>query len=1135
MLLLAFVIAFGCKVYVGAAVSGTVTATTLFVRTGPAEGYPKLVVDGTAVYLSRGDSVYISHSTNGWYYITASFNGTRVNGYVSANYIMANGAVPTAAPSNTPTPTPTPRPTSTPTPTPKATQAPANVLLSGFPRPGKVTASKLNVREDAYAGADKITGLERGTAITIQGVKKNDAGEYWYQISFMAEGSMKTGYVSSAYIEVAAPTATPTPTATPKPTATPVPDSVENVVAGSFPRTGRVTASSLNVRRDAGTSKTAITSVTNGTIVSILSAKKDDAGDYWYQISFTQSGVVRTGYVHSDYIAVEKLKPTATPTATSTPVPTTVPTNTPEPTKAPQGTLTPTPTPTPEVTLVGEPITKEDVELNNAEYYYPARVNTYQLNLRKEPTSTAEKIAQIAENTQVMIINEHVNGAYVWYRVAVKLDGVVVYGYMSSGYVSLLFQNTITGKLDTDERIRMRDEASESGAYVKTKENSIISLREDDLVTIIGEVRSDEGRWYKVRVEKSGSFYEGYVPAIYVRLTEGTEATPVPTQPVGPTPTPTPQETMAPQETLTPTPATTPVPTQPIGPTPTPTPVMSPTPTLSPTPTPLPKAKTIKVNGENYPVNEAGTLTGYGRYSEEDGNIVVYKTPGMPYKVLYDYRGGVICITSDVKLELYNKYKTPENKTYWHAGFFYNGVKYYGYVQSMWVDVLSEDELKAMEQEITGSSSDFENYLNLQGFPESYKPYLRMLHAEYPNWIFEADQTYLDWNTVIEEESIAGKNLISNNKSVEWKSLETGAYDWTKDQFILYDGSTWVTASQAAIAYYMDPRNFLNETNIFMFEVLRYADDYQDEKGVENILKGTPFYNKTFTYTDENNKKITMTYAEAFIAAAEYSGVSPYHLAARVKQEVVTSSATASNSVTGTVKGYEGLYNFYNIGAYHSTAAGGAIANGLKYAKNGATNNEILNIASMIPWTNPYRAIVGGAYILGANYISRGQDTIYLQKFNVTDSSTFYHQYMANVEAPYAESKKTAAAYEDMKDLPIVFSIPVYIGMPNEAAPAPKKQLNPNNWLKTLQVYDAQGKEMQLTPTFNLKADQMYYLVVDEDDFMIQIEAEPVSSKATVTGTGFYALVSGSGTDIVIRVEAESGDVREYQLMIIRP
>ena len=331
----------------------------------------------------------------------------------------------------------------------------------------------------------------------------------------------------------------------------------------------------------------------------------------------------------------------------------------------------------------------------------------------------------------------------------------------------------------------------------------------------------------------------------------------------------------------------------------------------------------------------------------------------------------------------------------------------------------------------------------------------------------------------------------------------------------------------------MDPRNFLNESNIFMFEVLRYASAYQDENGVENILTNTPFQYQYYTYTDDYGNRNMLSYAQTFIAAAEYSGVSPYHLAARVKQEVVTSSKTASNSVSGTVKGLEGLYNFYNIGAYHSTAAGGAIANGLKYAKNGASNNDELNDASLIPWTNPYNAIVGGAHILGVNYINRGQDTIYLQKFNVTGNSTYYHQYMANVEAPYAESKKTASAYKDMETLPIVFSIPVYFDMPEEPVAVPEQTGNPNNWLKTLQVFDEEGKDLQLTPTFNLKTDQVYYLVVDAETSMLQVEAEAVSSSALVLGTGFHGLEYGSNT-VMITTVAENGDVRDYVIIIVR-
>jgi hypothetical protein len=227
------------------------------------------------------------------------------------------------------------------------------------------------------------------------------------------------------------------------------------------------------------------------------------------------------------------------------------------------------------------------------------------------------------------------------------------------------------------------------------------------------------------------------------------------------------------------------------------------------------------------------------------------------------------------------------------------------------------------------------------------------------------------------------------------------------------------------------------------------------------------------------------------------------------------------------VTGLEGLYNFYNIGAYHSNKPGGAVANGLKYAKNGTTDSA-LNALFRIPWDSPYDSIVGGAYSIGKNYIKRGQNTIYLQKFNMTTTSTYSHQYMANVEAPYAEAKKTLAAYSGMMNVPIVFSIPVYYNMPGVASPIPTPALNPNNWLKTLEV-----DGYSLTPTFEFSLNQPYSIIVDCNVEAIDISATAVSKKATIIGTGNYHLQLGNN-QIIITVVAEDGNMREYLINVIR-
>lgn len=328
------------------------------------------------------------------------------------------------------------------------------------------------------------------------------------------------------------------------------------------------------------------------------------------------------------------------------------------------------------------------------------------------------------------------------------------------------------------------------------------------------------------------------------------------------------------------------------------------------------------------------------------------------------------------------------------------------------------------------SEADFEKSMTAQGFPESYKPYLRALHQKYPYWQFKAFKTGVKFQDALTAESKLGENLISNSKSEAWKSKEAGAYDSATGTWKVFDGSTWVAASKEAIAYYMDPRNFLNDRTVFMFESLEYQPEYQTAAGVNKILSNTPFYGKSFSYVDTTDNKTnrSITYTNAFLAAAKINGVSPYHLASRVKQEVVTSATTTSIAVTGTNSSYPGIFNFYNIGA---TSGSNPAVNGLKWASSGTTY--------LRPWTDRYRSIVGGAQYIGQSYIQKGQNTGYLEKFNLTANSRYSHQYMTNVEAAYSEAIKTKNAYAGLMDASsIVFSIPVFTEMPSSPCAAPQ-------------------------------------------------------------------------------------------------
>ena len=300
--------------------------------------------------------------------------------------------------------------------------------------------------------------------------------------------------------------------------------------------------------------------------------------------------------------------------------------------------------------------------------------------------------------------------------------------------------------------------------------------------------------------------------------------------------------------------------------------------------------------------------------------------------------------------------------------------------------------------------------------------------------------TNLDWNNVIQQESQFGKNLVPKTYSDNWKNTTPGQYNVEVD-------SGWVDSSELAVKYAMDPRNFLNEVRIFQFETLSYNSSANNINSIEKILYGTEFYQNRVSYLDNKGNMINTneTYSELILRGGQKSAVSTYHLASRIKQEV--GPFLSHSSISGKVSGYEGLYNFYNIGATSSIEPMGAIKNGLQFAKDGKGASQTTKNKYLIPWNNKEKAISGGGIFIGSSYIQVGQNTVYLQKFDVNDdrgSNLFSHQYMTNVLAPYQEAKSIYNGYQKngILDLPISFIIPIYNNMPGLQSESPNINLN---------------------------------------------------------------------------------------------
>lgn len=310
-----------------------------------------------------------------------------------------------------------------------------------------------------------------------------------------------------------------------------------------------------------------------------------------------------------------------------------------------------------------------------------------------------------------------------------------------------------------------------------------------------------------------------------------------------------------------------------------------------------------------------------------------------------------------------------------------------------------------------------------------YKERLTNLKKEHPNWTFTIYYTGIDWNTAItnESEGLHSRSLVQN-KSGEWICSTCGNK--------VYDSGGWMCASKKAVANLMDPRNYLTTNYIFQFEKLSYDEDMYTVEGIEKVLNGTFMYQTSINTYYNNDNFEDIKFSEAIIEAANSSGVSPYYLAARIRQEI---GINGSDSVYGTYEGYEGIYNFYNIGANSGEKP---IENGLKYASNTTLGKYLL------PWNDPAKAIKGGAIWIAANYISIGQDTLYFQKFDVVSNGTTYytHQYMQNIFAAKSEGYTTYNAYNKLGLLNnnYNFVIPMYENMPKALSEEPSNTIDLN-------------------------------------------------------------------------------------------
>ena len=486
-------------------------------------------------------------------------------------------------------------------------------------------------------------------------------------------------------------------------------------------------------------------------------------------------------------------------------------------------------------------------------------------------------------------------------------------------------------------------------------------------------------------------------------------------------------------------------------------------------------------------------------YITATAGLKVRKDAGTSYGIVTTLKYNTEVIVTDTK-------KTSDSSKGCPSGNWYyiTSASTKGYACTSYVNVVDNKEVSSSEI-AKMTDAEFEDYLIAEGFPTSYFQKLKALHKSHPNWVFKGVKSKYTWANALSQQNQNGRSLYQvNSNGVKnglqgYLNTDSAYYNYSTDKFVAKDGSTWFQASSQTIAYYMDPRNFLTESGIFMFEDLTYYKSYQNNDLIKKILY-TDFYKDFIKY---------------YIEAAEKHNVSPVYLSALSRQEVGLDSSTATSGKAGEYNGvnYNGYYNFYNIGA---SSGKNPVYNGLAYAKEAG-------------WNTQQKAIVGGAEWIVNGYISKGQYTRYFQKWNTSPTTTtgIWHQYMTDIHALVGPSSTTAASYKSMgiTNEALVFTIPIYEGIPVSTSLPPTG--NPNNWLKDIKVDEKTIPNFKdSTTTYNLGN-------VPYTTSSIGVSTTTINTNASVDGDGKINLSVGKNT-IKLLVTAQNGAKRTYTLTIIR-
>lgn len=138
-----------------------------------------------------------------------------------------------------------------------------------------VIRTRANIRKHAGTNHPVVSTVNANTVVSVICAARDKSGDAWSYVSCSADGRTVKGYIHNNLLKQSQQFVT---------------------------QTGKVTASSLNVRANASQTGRIIGTLKRGQKVIILGQEKASDGSVWYLVQFKQKGRFVKGYVSSRYI-----------------------------------------------------------------------------------------------------------------------------------------------------------------------------------------------------------------------------------------------------------------------------------------------------------------------------------------------------------------------------------------------------------------------------------------------------------------------------------------------------------------------------------------------------------------------------------------------------------------------------------------------------------------------------------------------------------------------------------------------------------------------------------------------------------------------------------------------------------------